>query len=269
MHLVEQYRFMMIGAHPDDMELRCGGLALRLRQKGHRVLFLSITDGGAGHHRMTRTELVRRRSEEVQAAARTLDIEYRIMPIADGRLEPSLEAREMLIREIRRFAPHVIVTHRTGDYHPDHRACGQLVMDSSYMVNVPLVCPDVPCPPYAPVILSAWDRFTCPQPFSPTLIVPIDDLVEKKIDGVLCHVSQFYEWLAYIEGWMDVSGAPDFETKTILLRERLRRRFAGEAQLYADHIPAGVQYAETFEWNEYGAALTGELRRAMTEIPAE
>ena len=35
------YRFMMVGAHPDDMELRCGGLALRLREAGHRVLFLS------------------------------------------------------------------------------------------------------------------------------------------------------------------------------------------------------------------------------------
>ena len=265
----EPYRFMMIGAHPDDMELRCGGLALRLRQKGHHVMFLSMTDGGAGHHRMTREDLVRRRSEEAQAAARTLDIAYRIMPVADGRLEPSLDARDMLIREIRQYAPHVIMTHRIVDYHPDHRACGQLVMDCAYMVNVPLYCPAVPCPPQPPVFLSVWDRFSRRDPFSPDVVVPIDDLVERKIDAALCHVSQFYEWLPHVEGWKDVGEAPSFAEKTALLRAQLRSRFSAEARLYSEKMPAGCRYAETFEWNEYGAALTGELRRAMTEIPGE
>ena len=266
---MEQYRFLMIGAHPDDMELRCGGLALRLRKKGHRVMFLSMTDGGAGHHRMTREALVCRRSGEAQAAARTLDIEYKVMPIADGRLEPSMQAREMLIREIRTFAPHVILTHRSVDYHPDHRACGQLVMDCAYMVNVPLFCPEIPCPPQTPAILSVWDRFTRPMPFSPDVVVPIDDLVERKIDASLCHVSQFYEWLPHVEGWTDVSEAPSFEEKTALLRAQLRNRFSTEARLYPEKMPAGCSFAETFEWNEYGAALSDELRRAMTDVPAE
>lgn len=261
---MEKYRFMMIGAHPDDMELRCGGLAMRLRQTGHDVLFLSMTDGGAGHHVMERDALVRRRAEEAAAAAAVLDVEHRIMPIADGRLEASVAVREMLIREIRRYAPHVILTHRTVDYHPDHRACGQLVMDCSYMVNVPLFCPDMPCPPHTPVILSVWDRFARPQPFCPDVIVPIDEWVERKIDSTLCHVSQFYEWLPYVEGWTDVLDADTMEEKTALLRAQLRRRFATEAERYACQMPDGVGYAETFEWNEYGAELTPALRHAMT-----
>jgi len=260
---MKQYRFLMIGAHPDDMELRCGGLAQRLIENGHRVRFLSMTDGGAGHHVMDRESLILRRAKEAQAAADMLGVEYRIMPIPDGCLEATLAVREMLIREIRSFSPHVILTHRTADYHPDHRACGQLVMDCSYMVNVPLICSDTPCPEHAPVILSVWDRFTRPLPFRPTVIVPIDDLVEKKIDGALCHVSQFYEWLAFIEGWTDVSDAPDFDAKTALLRQRLRRRFAGEAALYPGFMPEGVRYAETFEWNEYGAPMNEELCKAM------
>lgn len=262
---MEQYRFLMIGAHPDDMELRCGGLALHLRRKGHRVKFLSMTDGGAGHHEMQREPLVLRRGEEAQAAADLFDIEHGIMPIADGHLEPDMETRKMLIREIRAFAPHVILTHRTADYHPDHRACGQLVMDCAYMVNVPLFCPDAPCPPYAPAILSVWDGFTRPLPFVPEVIVPIDDVVEKKIDGTLRHVSQFYEWLPYIEGWAEILVAPSFEEKTVLLRELLHSRFAGEAVRYSHLMPEGVQYAETFEWNEYGAPLSEELRRVMTQ----
>lgn len=262
---MEEYRFMMIGAHPDDMELRCGGLAQKLRRKGHRVMFVSMTDGSAGHHEMTREALRARRREEAQAVARLFDIEYRIMPIADGELEPTLKAREMLIREIRAFAPHVIMTHRNVDYHPDHRACGQLVMDSAYMVNVPLCCPDTPCPQITPAILSVWDHFTRPLPFKPDVVVPIDAFAERKIDGTLCHVSQFYEWLPFVDGWTEILSAPSFAEKTALLREMLDNRFAREAKLYPELIPAGVKYAETFEWNEYGAELTDELRRAMTE----
>jgi len=262
---MEAYRFLMVGAHPDDMELRCGGLAQHLRRKGHKVMFISMTDGSAGHHLMTSGALRERRRQEADAVAALFDIEYKIMPIPDGRLEPTLAAREMLMREIRRFAPHVILTHRTVDYHPDHRACGQLVMDCAYMIGVPLFCPDMPCPPHLPAILSVWDRFARPQPFAPDVVVPIDDVVEKKIDGALCHVSQFYEWLSYIEGWTEVNEAPTFEEKTACLRRQLRERFAGEARLYPQMMPEGVHFAETFEWNEYGAPLSDALRRAMTE----
>ena len=266
---MKQYRFMMVGAHPDDMELRCGGVAQLLRQKGHQVRFVSMTDGSAGHQSMTREDLAARRREEAQAVARLFDIEYTVMPIPDACLTPTLEAREMLMREIRTFAPHVIITHRTNDYHPDHRACGQLVMDCAYLVNVPLVCPDTPCPPYAPAILSSWDPFTKPQPFHPDIAVPIDGFVERKIDGVLCHVSQFYEWLPYIEGWTEVNAAETFEEKTARLRELLRERFAEEARLYPEMTAQGVGYAETFEWNEYGAPLSEELRCAMTDAPEQ
>ena len=262
---MEQFRFMMIGAHPDDMEIRCGGIAQRLRKKGHKVMFVSMTDGSAGHQSMQREALAQRRLEETQAVAGLFDIEYKVMPVPDGELEATLAVRKMLMREIRAFAPHVIITHRTVDYHPDHRACGQLVMDCSYLVNVPLFCPESPCPPYAPAVLSTWDRFTRPLAIDPDVIVPIDDLLEKKIDGCLCHESQFYEWLPYIEGWAEVVAAPTREEKTALLREVLRSRFARETLACADRVPAGVHYVEAFEWNEYGAPLGDALRRAMTE----
>ena len=260
-----QYRFMMIGAHPDDMELRCGGLAAAMRQKGHKVMFLSMTDGSAGHQSLDRETMARRRQEEAENTARVLDIDYTVMPIPDGTLEASLQTREMLMRQIRSFSPHVILTHRVNDYHPDHRACGQLVMDCSYMVNVPLFCPDAPCPAHTPVILSMWDSFTFPQPFQPDVVVPIDPYVEKKVAGCLCHISQFYEWLPHINRWPHIQAAPTFEEKTKLLREYLYHRFAKEATLYPELIPAGVSYAEVFQWNEYGAPLTEELRQIMTE----
>lgn len=262
---MEQYRFLMIGAHPDDIELCSGGLALKLRKKGHSVMFLSMTDGSAGHQHMERSALAARRKKECEAVAKLFDVAYHIMPFADAELEPTLEARKALMRVIRSYAPHVIFTHRTVDYHPDHRACGQLVMDCSYLVNVPLFCPEAPCPPHTPVIFSLRDDFTRPLPFQPDLVVPIDDVLEKKIDGALCHVSQFYEWLPHVDRWPEIANASTFEEKTILLRSYLKEHFFNEASLYPELMPEGTHYAEVFEWNEYGGALTDELRRAITE----
>lgn len=62
-----------------------------------------------------------------------------------------------------------------------------------------------------------------------------------------------------------MNAAPGFEEKTALLRRRLRDRFAQEARACGEKLPEGVCYAESFEWNEYGAPLTDALRRAMTE----
>lgn len=83
----------------------------------------------------------------------------------DGRLTPSLEARETLMRTIRNFKPDVIFTNRACDYHPDHRATGQLVQDCSYLMGVPAICPDTPVLRKTPTILYWADGFTDPKPF--------------------------------------------------------------------------------------------------------
>ncbi|MBQ2463340.1 MAG: PIG-L family deacetylase, partial [Clostridia bacterium] len=61
--------FLMIGAHPDDMDLNCGGTAIRLQKLGHRVIFLSMTNGNAGHMTMTPEELRSTRMQEMKVAA--------------------------------------------------------------------------------------------------------------------------------------------------------------------------------------------------------
>ena len=83
--------------------------------------------------------------------------------------------------------------HRPNDYHPDHRAVGQLVQDASYMVTVPFFCPDTPHLEGNPVFISFEDRFTKPNPLTADIVVGIDDVVEKKLDATAAMPSQFYE----------------------------------------------------------------------------
>ena len=260
---MRKYRFLVVGAHPDDADIRCGGLAIRLCRKGHQVMFLSMTDGGSGHQTMSREELIKRRAKEAAAAGEIYGVTYKILSAPDAYLTPSLENRAMLMREIRAYAPDVIITHRSCDYHPDHRACGQLVTDCSYLVSVPLYCPEAPVPQTVPVILSMWDAFTRPTPFRADVAVPIDDVIEQKLTGMFSHVSQFYEWLPWCDRWTEVLEAQTFEEKTTVLRRLQRERFARVAQTCQQLLPPGTKYAEAFEWNEYGAPLTEELRQLM------
>ena len=95
--------FLMIGAHPDDMDLCCGGLAVRLQASGHRVIFLSMTNGNAGHMTMQPEELRACRLAEMTAAAEAFGgIRYETMDINDGYLTADIATRDRLIRYIRK-----------------------------------------------------------------------------------------------------------------------------------------------------------------------
>ena len=92
---------------------------------------------------------------------------------------------------------------RPNDYHPDHRYTGVLVQDAAYMVVVPNVTPDTPALRKNPVFMYFQDGFQRPNPFRPDVAVSIDDVIEKKVDMLDAHVSQFYEWLPWVAGTLD------------------------------------------------------------------
>jgi LmbE family N-acetylglucosaminyl deacetylase len=255
--------FLMIGAHPDDMDLRASGLAMKLMEKGHRVVFLSATSGNAGHMSMDKEELRLRRRGEMENAGSVFGVPYETLDIDDGYLTADIPTREKLMRFIRRVRPDVIVTHRSCDYHPDHRACGQLVCDCSYLVGVPLFCPDVPAMRRAPVILFSEDRFTTPAPFRADVAVSCDPWVERKIRGTLQHESQFYEWLPYDRNWTEVLKSKSRAEARAALEDLLRKRFAGPVTRFPDRFPAGTRYGEVFQTDEYGGAMTEEIRSVL------
>lgn len=193
-------KIMMIGAHPDDCDICCGGLALKYVQLGYKVKFLSLDNGCGGHQTMKPEEIAARRRKEVQEVAKMAGIEYDVWDdSADCELTASLEYRKRLVRDIRKFSPDLVITHRPNDYHVDHRNTSILVQDASYLLIVPNFCPDVPAMEKMPVIMYFYDHFQNP-PFEADVNVDIDDVIEQKYQLLNCHVSQFYEWLPYTEG---------------------------------------------------------------------
>src|SRR5258707_11572505 len=94
-------RIICFGAHPDDCELQAGGTAALWAAQGHHVKFVSVTNGDIGHWREAGGPLARRRTAEVQEAAKILGITTQVLDIHDGELLPTLENRRTITPLIR------------------------------------------------------------------------------------------------------------------------------------------------------------------------
>lgn len=265
-----QLRVLAIGAHPDDCEYHFGGTAAKYRSLGHAVKFVSATNGNAGHQAMGRQELAARRAGETAMVSNLTGIEYEILPNDDAALTPSLEAREQVLSVIRRFQPDLVFTHRTCDYHADHRATGLLVQDASFLLGVPAACPSVPCLRHMPVILCFYDSFTRPVGFHTDVAVDIDGTLEDKVRMLDCHRSQFYEWLPWVEHEEDQLPGTD-EDRFRWLEQKIARKDAEVARRCRDMIlsrygaPRGraIRHAEAYEVSEYGEQMTEEMEKVL------
>ena len=118
---------IIIGAHPDDVDLKAGGIAAKYVALGHKVRLVSMTNGDAGHFEMSGSPLAKRRKDEARRAGEVIGSEYIVLDNHDGELMPTLETRRQVIRLIREFQADMVFTHRSNDYHPDHRYTGVLV----------------------------------------------------------------------------------------------------------------------------------------------
>jgi LmbE family N-acetylglucosaminyl deacetylase len=262
-----QLNILVIGAHPDDPDHMAGGTAALYARRGHRVKFVSLTNGDTGHYEMGGGELARRRYAEAQASAKVLGlVEYEVLDIHNGELEPILPYRRQVIKIIRQFEPDLVICHRPNDYHPDHRYASLLVQDAAYVVTVPMNTALTPHLRYNPVIVYAADNFKRPYPFTPDMAVDIDEVADVKMDAMHCHTSQMYEWLPYNDNTPEGEvPKDDAERRAWLARRRLPRSetLAGKyrdllIKLYGPDRGARVRYAEAFEACEYGSSLTPE-----------
>ena len=260
------------GAHPDDCDIRAGGTAARWAAAGHRVRFVSVTNGDAGHHEQGGGALAARRRAEAKEAGRRIGVDYIVLDNHDGELLPTLAIREQIIRLIRDWKADLVLGPRPNDYHPDHRYTGVLLQDAAFMVTVPNVASDTPALRINPVFMYFEDGFQKPAPFSPDVAVSIDETIQKKMDMLDAHVSQVYEWLPWHAGrlgdvpkdaaarraWLATQRAGRVSPA---VREALVKRYGAEAG-------AAVKHAEAFELCEYGRRPdAAEIARLFPFLP--
>lgn len=259
---LDTLRIIMIGAHPDDCDIKGGGTAALFAKMGHAVKFVSVTNGDAGHQNEGGGMLAKRRMAETQEVARLLGITYEVLDHHDGELLPTLPIRLEIIRKIRDWNADVVIAPRPNDYHPDHRYTGILVQDAAYMVGVPNVAADTPPLRKNPVFLYFQDHFQKPNPFQPEIAIDITETFDQKIDALNAHESQVYEWLPWIGGYADQVPENKADRKEWLAKQRMMKitpevRDALE-KWYGKEQAAQVKHAEAFEICEYGTQPSDE-----------
>lgn len=265
-------RIIVFGAHPDDSEIKAGGCGAMWAAMGHHVKFVATTNGDIGHWKQAGGALARRRRGEVEAAANILGIEEtQVLDNHDGELMPTLENRKVITRLIREWNADIVISHRSYDYHPDHRYTGILVQDAAFMVTVPFFCPDVPALEKNPVFLYSYDRFMKPYPLEPDIVVSIDSVIETKLNALAVMESQFLEGGVYGDESRLYTNQADYDKGQQAVKDRFRRRFEGIADRYRDKLieiygpneGKSVQTAEAFEVCEYGGQPTPEELKAL------
>ena len=252
-------RIIAFGAHPDDAELKASGVAALWAAQGAKVKFVAMTNGDVGHFAEAGGPLAKRRKAEVAECARILGIENEVFDIHDGELEPTLEYRKRMARVIRDWQADIVMGHRPYDYHPDHRYTGVLMDDTAVVVAAPFFVPDTPPTKRNPVYMYYSDNFQDPKPFTPTLVVGIDDVAEKKWKCISAMPSQFGDKDSWQARTLPNVPQSDGERQAFLV-DIVKNRGSALANQYRDRLIAlygkergeKIKYAEAFQLGQYG-----------------
>ena len=233
---------LVLGAHPDDAEISFGGTMLRWVDAGLRVGVLDLTRGEMG----TRGT-VEERDAETRAATQLLGLAWRgNAELPDGRVEPSLPAREQIARTIRELRPDVLVAHHPTDLHPDHCAAGHLARQAWYLSGLARLAQQDGGPEaFRPGILL---HFLGHIPADPTFVVDISEVFERKMDVIRCYAKQLEPSGPDDRGQHFLFGADSLaraETKARFFGERIGVRH-GEALVHDGPFPLDGTLARLF-----------------------
>ena len=175
---------LAIAAHPDDVELLCGGTLLKAARHGRKTAVVDLTAGEMG----TRGD-AKSRAKEAEEAGKILKLSAReCLGMPDSGLVNTPATREQVARAIRKHKPRVVIAPALQGRHPDHRVAAELVRDACFVAGLAKVSPDVP--KHRP--LKVLHTITFRQDFEkPTFVVDISDEFEDKLAAIRCFDTQF------------------------------------------------------------------------------
>ena len=175
---------LAIAAHPDDIELICGGTLIRSHMLGRQTAILDLAAG-----EMASRGTPDLRAKEAAKAAKVMGVTVREnLGLPDGGIQNTPETRAKVALVIRHLKPRVVITHSQHGRHPDHPIVAQLVRDACFVAGLKKIEPKVA--PHRPLkVLHALSFREDNQ--KPTFVVDITDAFEKKLEAIGCYESQF------------------------------------------------------------------------------
>ncbi|HKV37748.1 MAG TPA: bacillithiol biosynthesis deacetylase BshB1 [Blastocatellia bacterium] len=215
---------LAVGAHPDDVELGCGGTLAKLISMGYRVGILDMTRGEMGTRGTPEI-----RAQEAAASAKVLGLAVRDnLEQLDGRIWLTEESRVAMVRKIRRYRPKVLLAHYWEDPHSDHAHTCQIVREAAHAAGLAKYDGESGQERYRP---HAMAHFMLPRTAVPSFVVDISEFAEIKLASIACYRSQLYD-------------PSSKEPETSISSEAFLRRIESRQRFYGSVI--GVEHGEAF-----------------------
>ncbi|HWP81207.1 MAG TPA: bacillithiol biosynthesis deacetylase BshB1 [Bacteroidota bacterium] len=218
---------LALGAHPDDIELSCGGTLAKLKKLGRSIALIDITEGELG----TRGTKEMRQKEAEEAAKILGAVTRRNLKIPDGNIEVNQDNRLKLIQLIRELQPKVMLIPYSVDRHPDHGRAHLLCKESWFYAGLQKIRTTLNGQTQHAYRPDRYYEYMQWHQVTPTFIVDISDVMDVKMNAIRAHRSQFHD-------------PESKDPETVLSRPDFLDSVENRARYYGRRI--GVQYGEPF-----------------------
>ena len=181
---------LAFGAHPDDVELSCGGTILKEIHNGKTVGIIDLTKGELGTRGTVQT-----RATEASNAASTLGVSFRKnLSFSDGFIANDKAHQLEVIKLIRHHQPEIVLCNAIDDRHIDHGVASKLVSDACFLsglikIETKSLDSEAVQAPWRPKSIYHYIQW---KPLEPDFVVDISDHIDKKMESVMAYSTQFY-----------------------------------------------------------------------------
>lgn len=251
-----QLKVMMVFAHPDEGEVYSGGITALYTQLGHKVKFVSLTNGDAGHFSMKPDELAKRRYMEAMNAKDILKLaEYEILDYHDGILKNTVAIQQEVANIIDNWDADIVFTFFPAKGgHNDNMTAGYIVRDAVRLLKNEK----------KPVFMYIRDFHTTSFSYIPDIAIPIDKVWDIKLKGLGAHVSQVMEANPYRMGtYEEVKVSKKLQDEYLYTNAYDWSHITPEIlkaleYWYGINKAQRVKYVEAYEFSEFGRQITKE-----------
>ena len=225
--MTQQLDILAFGAHPDDVELSCGGTIAKEVSFGKIVGIVDLTRGELGTRGSTNL-----RDKEAKQAASILEVAIREnLGFRDGFFKNDEVHQLEIIKVLRKYRPKMVLCNAQTDRHIDHGRAASLIHDASFLSGLRKIetvidkTPQTPWRPSQVYHYMQWNNDPC------DFVVDISDFIDKKMAAILAYSSQFYD---------EKSKEPDTPISSQQFLDSIQNRAADLGRMI------GVNFAEGF-----------------------
>lgn len=180
---------LAFGAHPDDVELGCGGTIAKEIALGKKVGIIDLTRGELGSRGSAEI-----RDSEAAAAAKILGVSVREnLNMRDGFFVNDEEHQLAVIRMVRKYQPDIVLCNAIDDRHIDHGKGSKLVSDACFLSGLVKIVTQYDGqnqPQWRPKAVYHYIQW---KNITPDFVVDISGYNEKRVEAILAYSSQFYD----------------------------------------------------------------------------